>query len=306
MRAPYVAMDEAAGYDVVVLGVPLDYAVSFRSGQRHGPRAIREATFWHRLAGGVYMDLATRTPREATRLTIADLGDAVLWPADPERNIDRIAQTVRAARSAAFPVILGGDHSLTYAAFLGCREALAQRGVAPVGLLHFDAHLDVEREYLTLPRVHHGNFLGELVREGHVRGEHVVSIGARGIEAAECARFVDDHGIRLYGAGEVRERTLAAILAEACATLAARCAAVYVTFDIDAIDPAQAPGTGTPVAGGLNAHDVLSVLPALARLPLAAFDLVEVCPPLDPSGLTAVVAADLLWQVLAFGLGSRV
>jgi agmatinase len=302
MRAPHVGLEDAAGYDVVVLGVPLDYGVSFRAGQRHGPRAIREATFWHRLEGGAFVDLASGTRHDANALTVADLGDVVLWPADPDRNTERITQTVGAARAAAFPVVLGGDHSITYAAFLGCQHALAGRGVSPIGLLHFDAHLDVEREYLTLPPVHHGNFLGELVRQGHLRGEHVVSIGGRGIETQEGARFLEERRITLFGAGAVRTRGLPAVVGEACSRLAAQCAAVYVTFDVDVIDPAQAPGTGTPVVGGLAAEDVLAALPVLKGLRMAAFDLVEVCPPLDPSGATAIVAAEVLWQVLSFGI----
>jgi arginase family enzyme len=92
------------------------------------------------------------------------------------------------------------------------------------------------------------------------------------------------------------------VVGEACSRLAAQCAAVYVTFDVDVIDPAQAPGTGTPVVGGLAAEDVLAALPVLKGLRMAAFDLVEVCPPLDPSGATAIVAAEVLWQVLSFGI----
>jgi agmatinase len=301
MRAPYIDIRDASRYDVVVLGVPIDYGVSFRSGQRFGPRAIRESSFWHRLDGSVFVDLATGATVRAGALTLADLGDLALWPADPRRNNERIAQVVGEMRSAALPVVLGGDHSITYASFVGCKRALEQAGRLPVGLLHFDAHLDLEREYSTLPKIHHGSFLGELVRNEHLRGEHVVSIGARGLDIAEFRQFAVDRGIRLYAAAEVRRRTLASVLREACEVLSERCAAVYVTFDIDVVDPAQAPGTGTPVFGGLAAEDVLSAVPALKGLPMAAIDLVEVCPPFDPSGLTAVLAADLLWQVLAFG-----
>src|SRR5512134_340326 len=94
MRAPHITVDDVPRYDVVALGVPLDYGVSFRSGQRFGPRAIRESSFWHRLDGSAYVDLATDTARRANSLTVADLGDVALWPADPQRNNERIAEVV--------------------------------------------------------------------------------------------------------------------------------------------------------------------------------------------------------------------
>lgn len=302
MRAPYIRIEDAARQDVVVVGVPVDYGVSYRHGQRFAPRAIREASFWNRLDGEEFVDLSTAASHRSNSLKIGDIGDIVLWPANPERNNEQVTAVVGTVRSAAFPVILGGDHSITYAGFLGCKRALERHGRAPVGLLHFDAHLDFEEEYLTLPPVHHGNVIGELVRNGHVRGEHVISIGVRGFEPRASRKSAEDFGVTLYSAREVRTRTLTSVLEETGEVLSRRCAALYVTFDIDVIDPAQAPGTGTPVFGGLLAEDVLSAIPALRRLPVAGVDIVEVCPPLDPSGLTAVTAAELLWQLLAFGI----
>ncbi|WP_165423113.1 arginase family protein [Ktedonosporobacter rubrisoli] len=302
LRTPYIHLNEAQDYDVAILGIPVDYGTTVRSGQRFAPRAIREYSFYNYAEDEMLFDLSTDEPLTAARLLIGDLGDIAVWPANPEKTNEAIIQTVCQVRTTTFPFIFGGDHSITYATFLGCKQALDRQGQMPLGLLHFDAHLDVDEDFLTMPRVHHGNVFGQLIREGHLQGEHVVSIGIRGLDYLRCARFAKNAGIKQYTAEEVRKHTLETIMNEAIALLKNTCRAVYVTFDIDCIDPSQAPGTGTPVFGGLLLQEVLPALRLLSQLPVVAFDLVELSPSLDTTGITTVAASEILWQFLAFGL----
>ncbi len=301
MRAPYVSIDSLEGFDVGILGIPLDYGTSYRQGAKDGPRSIREHSHWDRVDGSTYVDLNTSRLHTSNNLRIADLGDIHITPSDPEKTNHDITAAVREIRQRTFPLILGGDHSITYASFRGCAEGLndAQK---PLGLLHFDAHPDVEKGYLSLPRVWHGNPFRMLIDEGYLKGEHMVTIGPRGLIAKQWFDYSKDKRITMISAPETIRRGVEATIQTAIQYLRDRCAAVYVSFDIDCLDPADAPGTGTPSVGGLRAAEVIPAMRMLRELPVAGFDLTEVAPHLDPSGRTMVVANDLLWNFLSFGL----
>jgi agmatinase len=305
MQSPYITLEEVDQYDVAVLGIPVDYGVSYRSGQRLAPKAIREYSFWDRVEGQVLFDFSTNTSFTFNNLKIGDLGDISIWPGNAELNSEVITKTIEQIRSTSFPLIIGGDHSITYAAFLGCKRALEQSGQLPLGLLHFDAHLDTGEGYTTLPRVHHGNVFGQLIREEHLRGDHMVSIGIRGYVPVEWVDFGKQMGIRYYSTPEIRTRTLPIVFTEVVEFLRKTCKSIYLTFDIDCIDPTQVPGTGTPDIGGLSLQDIIPIIRRLAELPLVAFDLVELSPPLDPSGVSTIVACEILWQFLGFASISK-
>jgi len=305
MQSPYIALEQVPEYDVAILGIPVDYGATYRGGQRFAPRAIREYSLWGSISGKDIFDFAANTTLKTNNLTIGDLGDILVWPGESERTNEAIIQTVRQIRATSFPLIMGGDHSITYAAFIGCKQALEQSNQLPLGLLHFDAHVDTEESYSPFPRVHHGNVFGELIREGHLHGKHMVSIGSRAYESAKWIQFANQAGIKRYTMSEVGIRSLSVVLAEAIRFLKSTCRAVYVTFDIDCLDPSQAPGTGILSFGGILVQDLLPTIEQLSDLPVAAFDLVELSPPLDPSGLTTFAACDILWQFLAFGLDGK-
>jgi agmatinase len=299
MRSSHIGLSELEGYDVGVIGVPLDYGASYRHGAKHAPRRIREYSHWDRVDGSTYIDLETGLTLETNNLKIADLGDIDIDPCDAEKNNSTISEIIKKIRKQAFPIIIGGDHSITYAAARGCLQALASHQT-PMGILHFDAHPDIEMSYGTMPRVWHGNVFRTLIDEGHLKGENMVTIGPRGLLPKNWADYIREQKINLHSMPDIKKEGLDATIENAIKYLRERCASVYITFDIDAIDPADAPGTGTPLNGGLRANEIIPALRKLNKLPVVGFDLTEVNPPLDPSGRTNIVACDLLWNVLSF------
>jgi agmatinase len=300
MRAPYVDLREAGGYDVGVLGLPIDHGVSYRDGARHAPRAIREHSYWDRLDGAEYMDLDTDQSVFTNRLSVADVGDLLVHPGDAQHTNHDIEHAVGALRASALPVLLGGDHSITYAAFKGCASSVPPT-MQPVGVLHLDAHLDLEGAYLTLPKVWHGNPFRLLIEEGHLSGDRLVTIGPRGLVPREWVDFANHHGIKFYSARRVRTTGVEKILDDVMHHLAESCRSVYVSVDIDCLDPCHAPGTGTPSAGGLLLDEVCRLMRGLRPLHVVGFDLTEVSPQLDGSGRTVIAACDIIWNFLAHG-----
>ncbi len=302
MRAPYLLnLADLAHFDIAVLGIPLDFGASYREGAKHAPRSIREHSHWDDLDGGEYYDFELEDVLIAHRRSLVDVGDVTVYPTDPDRTNQAIEETVAHVRTSAFPLILGGDHSITYACFKGCLAALRPEQ-RPLGLLHFDAHLDVEEQFGVMPSVWHGNPFRKLIEEGYLVPNHMVSIGPRGIFPKKWIDFVRQHGIQVSSAQEVGRKGMRQVLEEGTRHLKECCSAVYVTLDIDCLDPSHAPGTGTPAAGGLSAIEMISAVRQLGDLPIVGFDLVEVNPLLDSSGRTSVVACDLLWNFLSFGL----
>lgn len=302
MRAPYIGLEQLTEYDVGVLGVPVDFCVSYREGARYGPRAIREYSCWDSIDGEVCFDVGTGEWKRSSPRRIADLGDVHVWTGDAERTNSEIARAVTAIRKGAFPLILGGDHSITYAAVKGCLAALRDEQ-RPLGILHFDAHTDVCTDYPGLPRVWHGNPFRALIEEGYIEGKNLVTLGVRGLIQKECMDFVQSTGIHLIGMPELKKKGLDLVISDVIAKLKKQCRSVYITLDIDCIDPAHAPGTGTPEVGGLMGDEIIPMMDRLAELPLVAFDLTEVNPVFDPSARTVMVACELLCRFLMFGLG---
>ncbi len=305
MRAPYViGTEDLRNYDIAVLGVPLDYGASYREGTKHAPRSIREHSHWDDLHGGEYYDCESEATLEAWPRSIADVGDVTVYPTNPEETNAEIIRCVSEVRKKTFPLILGGDHSITYASFKGCHAGLPE-DQKPLGLLHFDAHLDVEENFGVMPEIWHGNPFRKLIEEKILNPCNMVSIGPRGIIPQKWIEYGIKNHIRLFTTPEIRKRGIQNIIDETITHFKEKCSSLYVTFDIDCIDPSQAPGTGTPCVGGLKAEELLPVMRRLSELPVVAFDLVEVNPILDPSGKTSVVACDVLWNFLAFGLGKK-
>lgn len=304
MASPYIDLTEIQGYDVGVLGVPVDYGTSYRQGARNAPRAIRDHSHWDRVDGSEYVDVDSGIMSVSNNLKIGDLGDLLVSPGDAERTSSEITRVVEMIRRGLFPLILGGDHSITHPAFIGCKRALSE-DEQPIGILKFDAHPDVEEDYLTLPKVWHGNPFRKLIEEGHLDGKHLVNIGLRGLLPKKWMDYMNDHGITNFTVPEIRRRGMDQVIQDAIRILRERCASVYVTFDIDCIDPADAPGTGTPSFGGIRAEEAIHAVRQLGELPVKGFDLVEVNPDFDQTGRTQIVACDLLWNLLSFGLKSR-
>ena len=285
MRLPLRSVEAPGGAELGFLGVPWDGGTTNRPGARHGPRAVRDAS------------TMIRTVNQATAAApfhtaaCADLGDVAVNPADLEATLASVEAAVRAAAAAGvLPVVVGGDHLTS----LPVLRALAQDG--PLGMVHFDAHTDLFDAYFGGARLTHGTPFRRAVEEGLIDPARVVQIGVRGTTYdGEDRAFAARAGVRVVPIEELRARGPADVAAEARGILGQGPA--YLSFDVDTIDPAQAPGTGTPEVGGIDVADAQLMLRALDGLDLHGADLVEVSPPFDLGGLTAWVAASLLFEI---------
>jgi agmatinase len=270
---------DLAGADVAVTGLPFDQAVTNRPGTRLGPRAIREASLLQPCDApyGWGYDVLSE-------FAIADYGDMAFDYARPAEILDRIEAHVGAILDAgAACIALGGDHSVTH----GCLRAHAARH-GPLSVIQVDAHSDTWADD-DPTRIDHGTFMRKAVREGLVVPERSVQIGIR-TDNPDTMGFhvIDARQVHRDGPEEVAALTRKIVGAHP----------VYLTFDIDALDPAFAPGTGTPVWGGLSSHQAAVLLRDLAGVDLKGGDVVEVAPPFDTTGATAIAAAHVATELL--------
>ena len=285
MRLP--AAETAAGLDVGIIGIPMDIGTSWRSGTRMGPKQLREQSAMIR----PYNIQTGAAPFDG--LQVADLGDVAI-------NTFSLSDTIRIITRAydaylaqdIIPVTLGGDHSLT----LPVLRSIAKRH-GPVALIHVDAHADVN-DTMFGERETHGTFLRRAWEENLVVPDKVFQIGLRGTGyAADDFTEAAGWGFTQHLAPELWHKSLAPLAAEIKAKIGD--AKTYITYDIDSLDPAFAPGTGTPEIGGLTTAQAMELIRGLRGLNIVGCDLVEVSPPYDPSGNTALVGANLLFEMLS-------
>ncbi len=283
-RAPYT--EDLAGVDIGVLGVPFDGGVTHRSGARHGPRAVREQSCLLRRINGA----TGIAPFALAR--VRDLGDA--WIEQPfeltgaQAEIQAFLATVVAA--GVVPLSVGGDHSVS----LPILRALAKE--RPVGMVHIDAHCDTGGDYLG-SRFHHGAPFSRAVEEELLDPHRVIQIGIRGTtNDPDMWGFSLRAGMRVLGMDEFQDKGWAHAVAEARRVISDGPA--YLSYDIDSLDPAEAPGTGTPEAGGITMREALRLLRGLRGLDFVGADLVEVAPSFDNGTLTSFNGASILFELL--------
>ena len=280
--------------DVAIVGVPYDSATSYRSGTRFGPRSIREQSL---LLWGFNNALQV-APFE--KLRVIDYGDVNVVPVDVVATHRAIEHEVRALLEAGLKVVtLGGDHSISLPLLI----AHAGRH-GPLAVVHFDAHPDTwDAEFEGHP-YSHGTPFRRALEEGLIDPGAYLQVGIRGPTAGpQDYRDAEALGARMVTLDAALERGIPAVIAEIRERVGSR--QVYVTLDIDAVDPAFAPGTGTPEVGGFTSHQMLSLLRGLAGLNVIGADLVEVSPPFDHSHITSILAANLAFEILSvMALGS--
>lgn len=286
LSAPYrhIAGDaDLQGLDAALLGVPMDLGVTNRAGARLGPRAVRNV---ERI--GPYEHVLRRAPM--TEIKVADIGDVPMSSRfSLEKCIADIETHVRRIRAAGvIPLSVGGDHSIS----LPILRALgADR---PVGMVHFDAHCDTSGEYEGT-KFHHGGPFRQAVLDGVLDPERSIQIGIRG--AAEYLwEFSIESGMTVIHAEEIDAMGLDAVIRKAREVVGD--GPTYVTFDVDGLDPAFAPGTGTPEVGGITPREALAMLRGLAGIDIVGGDVVEVAPQYDTSTVTAQCAAQILFTQL--------
>jgi guanidinobutyrase len=292
MRLP--AATSPQGLDAAFIGVPLDIGTSNRAGARFGPRQIRAESALLRP-----YNMATGAAPFDT-LQVADLGDVPINTYSLEKSLPIISGFYDAVLAAGCrPLTLGGDHTIA----LPILRSIARRH-GPVALVHVDAHADINDEMFGEP-VAHGTPFRRAVEEGLLACDKVWQIGLRGTGyAADDFDWPRAQGFTVVQAHDVWYRSLAPLMAEVRERIGAS-HPVYITFDIDGIDPAYAGGTGTPEIGGLTVPQSLEIVRGCRGLNVVGGDLVEVAPPYDPSGNTALLGANLLYEMLCVLPGVR-
>lgn len=280
---PDAARDNFAGLDVALAGVPMDLGVTNRTGARLGPRAVRAV---ERI--GPYEHALRIAP--GGRLRVADVGDV---PMASRFSLDQCHADIEAWYSTltaanVIPLSVGGDHSIT----LPILRALGAS--RPVGLVHIDAHCDTSGAYEGA-KFHHGGPFRRAVLDGVLDPERTIQIGIRG-PAEYLWEFSSDSGMTVIHAEEIDRMGIPAIIARARDVVGD--GPTYITFDIDSIDPALAPGTGTPEVGGLLPREALSLLRGLAGVDIVGGDVVEVAPQYDATSATAQIGAQMLFEML--------
>ncbi|WP_298906063.1 agmatinase [uncultured Aliiroseovarius sp.] len=293
MRLPYVDFDHPRFSDVQVglIGAPWDGGTTNRPGPRHGPRQLRDMSTMIRAQNG-----ATGV-RPFEVMNCADLGDVAPNPADVMDSLKRMEAFYARVHAAGIrPLTGGGDHLCT----LPILRALAKDGA--VGMVHFDSHTDLFHSYFDGTMYTHGTPFRRAVEEGLLDPKRVVMIGIRGTAYDNEDRdFADSVGIRVIPIEEFHTRGVDDVMTEAREIVGQ--GATYVSYDIDFVDPAFAPGTGTPEVGGPNSYQALQVVRALQGLNIIGADLVEVSPPFDPSGATAYLGASIMFELLCVMVG---
>ena len=277
-----------AGVDVAIVGAPIDELATDHPGTRFGPRVIRAASGGG--VGGRHLD-AEIEPMEVLR--VIDYGDAPVVPADPLRSHAAIEATVgEVADAGAIPIVLGGDHSIAEPDVRACA-----RRHGPLGLIHFDAHTDTASRLWGV-EVNHGTPMYRLVEQGHVDPSRYAQVGLRGYwPGEEEFAWQRERGINALPMRAVHERGIADVLAEAIATVGPGPA--FATIDIDVLDPAFAPGTGTPEPGGMTTADLLWACRELAAgLELVGADVVEVMPTGGHPEITALAGSRIVLELL--------
>lgn len=268
------------GVDVAVIGIPFDMATTSRPGARFGPRAIREASSmiaWDRVHGWNF------DPFEY--LCVIDYGDILFDPGRPEQITQAIEQQFHPLHARNIrTLMMGGDHFSTYPVI----KSLAAQYSQPLSLIHFDAHSDTWVE--PTQRLDHGTMFYHAARQGLICAERSVQIGIR-------THNPDDHGFHIFSAEDVSRLGVEALLAQIHKIVGNHPA--YLTFDIDCLDPSVAPGTGTPVIGGLSSLHAQQILRGLKGINICSADIVEVAPAYDVSQITALTAATLAVNFIA-------
>jgi agmatinase len=281
--------------DVVIVGAPFGGGTSYRSGARFGPSALRAACYLEH--DGSRPSLALRVDG-LKDMKVVDAGDVELYSGDAARScadlevvIEKIAQT------GAIPLVLGGDHTITWPDVTGVARA---RGWGKIAVIHFDAHADTgDITFGSL--IGHGQPMRRLIESGAVRGDRFFQIGLRGYwPEPETLGWMAEQGMRSYEMTEIVERGLSECLSEVFVNSLEDCDGIFLSVDIDVCDPGHAPGTGTPEPGGLTARELLDAVRRICyELPIFGMDVVEVAPPYDHADITAMLGNRVILEALS-------
>jgi agmatinase len=299
LGVPPVNLEEeagCAGADVVIIGAPFDGGTSHRPGARFGPRAIRGTDYLPHDASRPHLALGVDPLAE---MRVLDAGDVLMPASDMEGSLHRLEDAVHlVCQAGALPVILGGDHTIALPDATGVARHV---GWGRVSVIHFDAHADTgDTEHGGL-LYGHGTPMRRLIESGAVRGDRFLQLGLRGYwPEPQTLAWMAGQGMRSFEMTEVVARGLDACLDEAFTIATDDCDGVFLSVDVDVVDPGMAPGTGTPEPGGLTGRALLDAVRRIAmEMPLAGIDVVEVSPPFDHAEVTAFLANRVVLEALS-------
>ena len=284
-----------ADADIVIVGAPFDGGTSYRAGARFGPQAIRMTDYLGH--DGSRPSLAMRVDG-LQDLRVVDAGDVEMFSGDAARSCASLEVEVeKIARSGAIPIILGGDHTVTWPDVTGVARAI---GWGRVSVLHFDAHADTgDHEFGSL--IGHGQPMRLLIESGAARGDRFLQIGLRGYwPPPDILAWMAEKGMRSYEMTEIVHRGFEECLTESFVTATDDCDGVFLSVDIDVCDPGHAPGTGTPEPGGITARQLLDAVRRICyELPVVGMDVVEVSPPYDHADITAALGNRVVLEAVS-------
>lgn len=299
-----IDLDDAQSYadaDVVIVGAPFDGGTSFRAGARFGPKAIREACY---LAFDGSRPSLAMSVDGLKDLRVVDAGDVEMFSGDAAKSCATLEAVIEKISSVgAMPLVLGGDHTITWPDVTGVARGTNNWG--RVGVIHFDAHADTgDITFGSL--IGHGHPMRQLIESGAVRGDRFIQIGLRGYwPPPDVLEWMAEQDMRSYEMSEIVSRGFEVCLAEACELALTDCDSIFLSVDIDVVDPGSAPGTGTPEPGGLTSRQLLDAVRRIAyELPVCGMDIVEVAPPYDHADITALLGNRVVLEVLS-GLARR-
>ncbi len=297
---PKRTLADLGGARAVIVGAPLDWGTTHRPGARFGPKAIRDADYLDPNGSRPHLG-AGIDPLKV--LAVVDIGDVRVVPGYIDESIERIRETVSAiARHGSIPIVLGGDHTITFPDAGGVADVI---GHGDVALIHFDAHADTAESHYGM--LHgHGTPMRRLIESGAVPGHRFVQIGLRGYwPPPDVFEWMQTQDMRLYFMSDIVERGLDAVVDEAVEHAGNDAAGVFVSVDVDVVDPGSAPGTGTPEPGGITPRQLLDTVRRLGReLNVVGADIVEVTPAYDSADVTALLANRVVLELLT-GIAQR-
>jgi agmatinase len=298
LGVPAADLDDEASWShaqAVIVGAPFDGGTSHRAGCRFGPLAIRTTDYLPHDGSRPHLALGVDPLQE---LGVVDVGDMEMPPGDTERSLAALERAVATLAGAGkVPVILGGDHTIALPDVTGIARHV---GFGNVSVIHFDAHADTADMQMGL-LYGHGTPMRRLIESGACRGDRFLQIGLRGYwPEPETLSWMAEQAMRSFEMTEVMRRGLDDVLDEAMQIATDGCDAVFLSIDVDVVDPGSAPGTGTPEPGGLSARQLLDAVRRLSmEAPIAGLDVVEVSPPYDHAEITAYLANRVVLECLA-------
>ena len=288
-------LDSWRSAGAVIIGAPFDGGTSHRSGCRFGPQALRTTDYNPHDGSRPSLALGVDPLKD---LGVLDLGDVEMPSGDTELSLQRLEERVlQVAHAGVIPVVLGGDHTIALPDVTALARAV---GWGRVSVIHFDAHADTaDTQFGSLHG--HGTPMRRLIESGACRGDRFVQIGLRGYwPEGETLDWMAEQGMRSFEMGEITSRGLDAVLDEAFTLALDDCDAVFLSVDVDVVDPGSAPGTGTPEPGGLTSRQLLDAVRRIGmELPLVGMDVVEVSPPYDHAEITAYLGNRIVLEALS-------